>query len=96
MQRYVNAFPQGDRAAVAYFFIGEIYRLQKRYHHADIAYTTAVRLSPSNALWWYRLGSARESAEDKDAAADAYRRALQLNAHYSQAQEGLARVTTPQ
>ncbi|MDR2484660.1 MAG: tetratricopeptide repeat protein, partial [Treponema sp.] len=44
MQRYSNSVPQGDRIPTAYFFIGEIFRLRGKFHHADIAYTTAVRL----------------------------------------------------
>jgi tetratricopeptide (TPR) repeat protein len=92
MQRYANALPQGDRASVAYFFLGEIYRLQGRYLHADIAYTTAVRLEPGSALWWYRLGLAREGAGDKGPATEAYERALRLNPNYREASEGLARL----
>lgn len=30
------------RVSVAYFFMGEIFRIQKRVKHADIAYTTAL------------------------------------------------------
>jgi tetratricopeptide (TPR) repeat protein len=92
MQRYVNALPQGDRASVAYFFIGEIYRIQNKFRMADIAYTTAVRLEPGSALWWYRLGSVRESAGDAVPAAEAYERALRLNTNYREAREGLSRV----
>jgi tetratricopeptide (TPR) repeat protein len=92
MQRYVNSMPQGERASVAYFFIGEIYRLQRRFLHADIAYTTALRLEPGAALWWYRLGSVRESAGDATPAAEAYERALRLSPNYREASEGLARV----
>ncbi|QQO09773.1 tetratricopeptide repeat protein [Breznakiella homolactica] len=91
MQRYVDSVPQGDRVSVAYFFIGEIYRLQRKYHHADIAYTTAVRLEPNSALWWYRLGTVRESLEDYQPAADAYERAVRLNPNYREAADGLAR-----
>jgi tetratricopeptide (TPR) repeat protein len=91
MQRYVNSFPQGDRASVAYFFIGEIYRLQRRFRHADIAYTTAVRLEGGSALWWYRLGSVRESAGEYVPAAEAYEQALRLNPNYPGANEGLER-----
>jgi tetratricopeptide (TPR) repeat protein len=92
MQRYVNSMPQGERTSVAYFFIGEIYRLQRRFRHADIAYTTALRLDPGSALWWYRLGSVRESAGDAVPAAEAYERALRINPNYREAGEGLARV----
>jgi tetratricopeptide (TPR) repeat protein len=92
MQRYTNALPHGSRASVAYFFIGEIFRLQQQYRHADIAYTTAVRLEPNSALWWYRLGSVREAAGDPAPAGEAYARALKLNPSYQEAAEGLARV----
>ncbi|MDR0551055.1 MAG: tetratricopeptide repeat protein [Spirochaetaceae bacterium] len=92
MQRYVNALPEGERAGNAYFFIGEIYRLQKKFRHADIAYTTAVKLQPSSALWWYRLGIARESAGELGPARIAYEQALKINPNYTQASEGLARA----
>ncbi|MDR1251233.1 MAG: tetratricopeptide repeat protein [Treponema sp.] len=92
MQRYTNAAPQGERASVGYFFIGEIYRLTGRYRHADIAYTTAVRLEPGSALWWYRLATVRNSAGDREPAIEAYQQALRLNPNYREAREGLALI----
>jgi cytochrome c-type biogenesis protein CcmH/NrfG len=92
MQRYVNAVPQGERSSVAYFFIGEIFRLRSQYRHADIAYTTAVRLEPGVSLWWYRLATVREFAGDYSSAVEAYRQALQLNPNYTEAGTGLARA----
>lgn len=91
MQRYLNFMPQGERASVAYFFIGEIYRFKNKFLHADIAYSTAVRLEPNVALWWYRLGSVREAAEDYNEAIDAYGRALRLSPYYPEATEAYAR-----
>jgi len=91
MQRYINSMPQGDRASVAYFFIGEIYRYKSKFHHADIAYSTAVRLEPNIALWWYRLGTVREAAGDYSQAVDAYGRALRLTPNYPEATQGYAR-----
>jgi tetratricopeptide (TPR) repeat protein len=91
MQRYANALPQGDRTAVAYFFIGEIYRLTQKYQHADIAYTMAVHLEPNAALWWYRLGTVREAASEFSHAITAYERALALNPGYREASAGLER-----
>jgi len=91
MQRYANSSPDGERISVAYFFIGEIYRLRKQYLHADIAYTTAVRLQPGLALWWYRLGSVREAAGSFSHAAEAYEQAVKLNPNYPEASNGLAR-----
>lgn len=91
MQRYVNSVPQGERASVAYFFVGEIYRLQQKFRHADIAYTTAVRLEPAIVLWWYRLGMVRESAGEFAPAVQAYEQALKIDPGHREAQEGLAR-----
>lgn len=91
MQRYLNYAAQGERASVAYFFIGEIYRYRNQFRHADIAYTTAVRLEPNISLWWYRLGTVREAVEDYSQAIEAYGRALRLTPYYPEASEGYAR-----
>jgi len=91
MQRFTNSVPQGERTSVAYFFIGEIYRYKRQFRHADIAYSTAVRLEPYAALWWYRLGSVREAMGDFAQAADAYEKALSINPAYQEAENGLAR-----
>jgi tetratricopeptide (TPR) repeat protein len=94
MQRYANARPQGERISVAYFFIGEIFRIRQQFLHADIAYTTAVQLEPGLALWWYRLATVRESLGDTSPAIEAYERALRLNPNYQEASAGLARTRT--
>jgi tetratricopeptide (TPR) repeat protein len=92
MQRYTNALPQGERASVAYFFIAEIYRLRNQYLHADIAYTTALRLSPEVVLWWYRLAQVRESAGDYANAVTAYQRVLNLEPGHRESLAALARL----
>jgi tetratricopeptide (TPR) repeat protein len=92
MQRYTNALPQGERVSVAFFFIGEIYRLGQKYQHADIAYTTALRFEPGIALWWYRLATVREQIGDRRPAIDAYQQSLRLNPNYSEARDALARL----
>jgi tetratricopeptide (TPR) repeat protein len=92
MQRYVNALPQSGRASVAYFFIGEIYRLQEKNLSADIAYTTALHIEGGGvALWWYRLGQVREAGRDYRAAIEAYEAALRITPGYREAREGLER-----
>ena len=93
MQRYTNSVPQGERTSVAYFFLGEIYRSKRQFRHADIAYSTAVRLEPYVALWWYRLGSVREAMGDFSQAADAYQRALAINPDYAEAEDGQIRTS---
>ncbi|MDR2494492.1 MAG: tetratricopeptide repeat protein [Spirochaetaceae bacterium] len=92
MERYSSAVSQGDRLPTAYFFIGEIFRLRKKFLHADIAYTTAVRLEPNVPLWWYRLGLVRESLKEYALAAEAYERALRINPAYQDAQAALGRT----
>jgi len=92
MQRFANFVPQGERTSVAYFFIGEMYRYRGLYYHADIAYSTAVRLEPNVALWWYRLGSVREAVGDYVPAATAFERALRINPDYQEAENGLSRT----
>ena len=92
MQRYTNSVPRGERSSIAYFFIGEIYRLRKQYHHADIAYSTALQLDRGVTLWWYRLGLVREAAGDSSQAITAYEQALRLNPNYREAGDGLARL----
>jgi tetratricopeptide (TPR) repeat protein len=92
MGRYLSALPNGEFNATAYFFIGEIYRFQRKFRRADIAYTAAVSLSPGLALWWYRLGSVREAAADYEFASEAYERALRINPNYREAAEGLERT----
>ncbi|MDR2759779.1 MAG: tetratricopeptide repeat protein [Spirochaetaceae bacterium] len=95
MQRYVNSLPNGEQTPMAYFFIGEIFRLQRKFRHADIAYTTALQLAPSMSLWWYRLGSVREASGDYIPAMQAYEQALRLNPNYPEASQGLDRVRRP-
>jgi TolA-binding protein len=92
MQRYAASMPRGDRASTAYFFMGEIYRNQRKYLHADIAYTTAVTLEGSIFLWWYRLGMVREAAGEYASAIIAYEKVLSLNPNYREASEALERT----
>ncbi|MDR2702523.1 MAG: tetratricopeptide repeat protein [Spirochaetaceae bacterium] len=92
MQRYAASMPRGDRASTAYFFMGEIYRNQRKYLHADIAYTTAVTLEGGIFLWWYRLGTVREAAGEYASAIIAYEKVLSLNPGYREASEALERT----
>ena len=92
MQRYVAYMPRGDRASTAYVYMGEIYRNQRKYLHADIAYTTAVTLEGNVFLWWYRLGIVREAAGEYASAISAYERALALNSGSRESAEALERT----
>jgi tetratricopeptide (TPR) repeat protein len=91
-QQYINQAPRGDRIDRVYYLIGEIYIRQERYHHADIALTTAVHYVPRSADWWIRLAYAREKAQDYSAAITAYEQALSLNAQAVDARRGLDRT----
>ena len=92
MQRYAASMPRGDRASTAYFFMGEIYRNQRKYLHADIAYTTAVTLESGVFLWWYRLGMVREAAGEYAPAIEAYERSLSITPASREAAEALERT----
>jgi tetratricopeptide (TPR) repeat protein len=92
MQRYVHALPQGNRASVAFFFMGEIFRITGKPRHADIAYTTALHLGTGLPVWWYRLGAVREAVGDRALAIEAYQETLRLNANHQEARSGLARL----
>jgi tetratricopeptide (TPR) repeat protein len=91
-QEYVNLTPEGQRIDMVYYFIGEIYIRLGRFHHADIALSTAVHYTPGNAAWWTRLAYARENAGEPQQAITAYERALNLNSQLSDARRGLERV----
>ncbi len=91
-QEYVNLAPEGGRIDAVYYFMGEIYIRLGRFRHADIALSTAVRYVAGNALWWTRLGYARENAGELRSAVEAYERALALNPQMGDAQRGIERT----
>jgi tetratricopeptide (TPR) repeat protein len=92
LQRYAASMPRGDRSSTVYFFMGEIYRNQRKYLHADIAYTTAVNLESGVSLWWFRLGTVREAAGEYASAIEAYEKVLIINPNYREATEALERA----
>lgn len=91
-QEFLTLAHEGTRVNTVYYYIGEIFIRQGRFRHADVALSTAVHWSPGNALWWTRLGFARENAGDLREAVVAYERALSLNPQLVDAQRGLERV----
>ncbi len=91
-ETYVVYAPMGNKLAVVYNFLGEIYVRLKKFAHADIAFSTAVRFSPNNALWWTRLGYAREQLNETTYALQAYEQALELDKNLVDAQNGRKRV----
>lgn len=92
-QRYVATVQENsnNRLGRAYYFMGEIYTKQEKYHYADIAYTTAVHIEELRDLWWGKLGYAREKTGDWKNAIAAYDKALQLNPYQQMAVDGKAR-----
>ncbi len=92
LQNYVAASPEGESVGRAFFFMGEIFLRLARYSHADIAFTSALQFVPGNARWWARLGWAREKANDRGGALEAYSRALVLEPSLEDATLGQARV----
>ena len=93
MEKYIDSMPTGERISIAYFFVGEIYRNQKKYNKADIAYTAETYKEKTLPLWWFRMGQVREQAGDKAGANAAYQQALKLNPSYREAQQGVSRTS---
>jgi len=92
-QRFVDAADQGaDRLPTAYFYMGEIYMRQKKYSHADIAYSMALSKESTMPRWWYRLGLSCENLGEWKRANDAYAKALALSPDMKEALDGEARV----
>jgi predicted Zn-dependent protease len=88
LQEYVVLRPSGDRIARVYWLMGECYIRLKQFQNADISISTAVYYEQNNAVWWTRLGYARELANDLTWAADAYAHALKLDPSQVDAQRG--------
>jgi tetratricopeptide (TPR) repeat protein len=93
LQRYLEvASDAGDRGPTALFFMGEVYLRQKKFSHADIAYSAALSREPKMSRWWFRLGNACEGLGEWKRAYDAYGKALALNPAYAEAQAAQGRV----
>ncbi len=92
MQNYAAVAPTGSLIDEVYYVMGEIHLRLEEYHHADIAFTTAVYLNGNRPQWWARLGYAREMAGSPQYAAQAYQQALDRNPNLIEAQRGLDRV----
>lgn len=85
-QRYVDGVPEGaDKVAIAYYFMGEAYSGLQQYDHADIAFTTALYMSPKSFRWWHRYGVLREKRGERDLALKAYEKSLELSPAYAEA-----------
>jgi tetratricopeptide (TPR) repeat protein len=93
LQKYVEVVGEtGDRGPTAYFYMGEAYLRLKKYSHADMAYSTAVRRDANMPRWWFRLGSACEYLGEWKRAYDAYAKAISLSPAYKEALDAQARV----
>ena len=91
-EEYISLSPTGERIDVVYYFMGEIFLRLAEFHHADIAFSTALHHSPQIARWWARLGYAREQLIDMEGAEQAYTTALELQPSLEDARVGLERV----
>ncbi len=93
LQRYIdNVGEFADRVPSAYFFMAESYLRQKRYDHADIAYSFAVYREANIPRWWYRYASVVETLGEYKRAYDLYARALKLSPGLKEASDAMARV----
>ncbi len=93
LQEYIASYPEGPRAGLSFYLMGELYLRKALYNHADIAFTTAVQYNPGNPAWWTRAGWARENANKLFQALRAYEKALSINPRLADALEGKKRIT---
>jgi tetratricopeptide (TPR) repeat protein len=91
-EEYIGRSPDGSRIDVVYYYIGEIFIRQGRFRHADISFSTALHYAPLNAVWWARLGYAREQAGETAEALQAYEKALGLDPRLTDARRGIDRI----
>lgn len=93
LQRYLdNVGEYGDRVPTAYFYMAESFMRQKKFDHADIAYSLAVYREPGIARWWYRYAAVVETLGDFKRSNDLYGKALKLSPGMAEALAGQARV----
>ena len=89
---YAGELPEGSFIDDVYYFLGEIYIRNGEFNNADIALSTAVHHYPKSAMWWARLGYAREQTESYEGALQAYDQALKINKNNVEAKSGHDRV----
>lgn len=93
LQKYIETSGEwADRVSTAYFFMAESYMRQKKFDHADIAYSMATHRDPGIARWWMRYASAVEALGEYARASELYSKALKLSPALEEAKQGLARV----
>ena len=92
LEEYTVIAPTGDLIGEVYYQMGEIFIRLGEYNRADLALSTAVFYNPRIALWWARLGYAREQTKDYRYAMEAYGKALQLNPNLNDALRGRQRL----
>ena len=93
LKTYAGELPEGTFIDDVYYFMGEVYIRKGEFNNADIALSTAVHHYPKSAMWWTRLGYAREEAGYFEGALKAYDQALKINKNYADAIAGRDRVT---
>ena len=91
-QDYIKIAPTGERIAIVYYYMGEIFINRGEFVNADIALSTALYHYPGMVEWWVRLGYARERAGGNKEALEAYEQALMLDNNHQDALRGRDRV----
>lgn len=92
LETYAALAPTGTQIDEVYYAMGEVLIRLEEYHRADIALSAAVGFDDTRALWWARLGFAREMAGSEVFAQAAYEQALARNPALIEAQRGAERV----
>ena len=66
--------------------LGQSYLLHKEYDNAIKKFGEAIRINPHDPELYYHLGLAYEGANKIAQAVDVYKKALQLNSNFNEAQ----------
>ncbi|MHB0977678.1 MAG: tetratricopeptide repeat protein [Candidatus Aquicultorales bacterium] len=90
---YKKAVELDPRDEIAYYQLGQIYMAKNDFIKARDAYRRLVQINPSVADGHYYLALASEKLADKETARTHYREALKYIPDYSEAKDGLDRVS---
>jgi tetratricopeptide (TPR) repeat protein len=94
-EEFAQIAPTTNDIKEIYYFMGEIFIRLGEFNNADISFSTALHYDNKQALWWARLGYARQMAKDTEYAIVAYETALKLNPALADAQQGLKVLRGP-
>jgi tetratricopeptide (TPR) repeat protein len=71
LNQYLESYPESDKKALAYFYLGEVYRMQNLLDQALNAYEEALNGKVDKGLTWKRIASIHFKLKNYDLAVNA-------------------------